>query len=167
MRIGGNVLVERKFAELHLVNELRPKECAPDGVSSSEGGGFVTTEDLKDETVERRVPTRKLRGQVLKRDSYRCAICGRRPRDHIDLELHVHHVIPWRMGGPTTESNLVTLCGSCHKGMEPDYQPVIREFADLPGRANPRDICGPESRAEIQRYREIADELFKEGTKTD
>ncbi|WP_233899431.1 HNH endonuclease [Pseudonocardia dioxanivorans] len=55
---------------------------------------------------------------VLKRDGFRCVICGRRPRGHEDIELHVHHVLPWRFFDPTAEWNLATLCGTCHKGLD-------------------------------------------------
>lgn len=155
MRVGGNMLVEKKYADHRLSDQVGPRECAPDGTISHGGGGFLVTEDLDDEAVERSAPSRKLRGRVLKRDDYRCVICGRRPRDHTDLELHVHHVIPWRMGGPTAEANLVTLCGSCHKGLDPDYEPRIRELANLPGPASPLDARSTEHHVEVRRYREI------------
>ncbi|MEV0055013.1 HNH endonuclease signature motif containing protein [Saccharopolyspora shandongensis] len=158
MRIGGNMLVEKEFADLRLPHEVGPKECAPDGSIVDGGGGFVVTEELDNDAAMRRAPTRKLRGQVLKRDDYRCVICGRRARDHVDLELHVHHVIPWRMGGPTTETNLVTLCGTCHKGLDPDYQPQIRELANLPGRATPLDRS--EHHAEVERYRAFVERVL-------
>ncbi|RJQ92770.1 HNH endonuclease [Amycolatopsis panacis] len=89
-------------------------------------------------------------------------MCGRRPRDHVDLELHVHHLIPWRMGGPTTETNLVTLCGTCHKGLNPDYEPRIRELANLPGPAARLGSRAAEHRAEVQRYRELTEHIFSE-----
>jgi hypothetical protein len=94
--------------------------------------------------------------RVLKRDGYRCVVCGRRPGDHVDLELHVHHVIPWRMHGPTAENNLVTLCGTCHKGLDPDFEPLLRELAQLPGRTRIHDRDGTEFRADVSRYREWA-----------
>ncbi|WP_084729777.1 hypothetical protein [Streptacidiphilus neutrinimicus] len=28
---------------------------------------------------------------VLKRDAFRCVICGRKASDHTEIELHVHH----------------------------------------------------------------------------
>jgi hypothetical protein len=28
---------------------------------------------------------------VLRRDDFRCQICGRRAADYVDIELHVHH----------------------------------------------------------------------------
>uniref|UniRef100_A0AAU2W4T2 HNH endonuclease n=1 Tax=Streptomyces sp. NBC_00008 TaxID=2903610 RepID=A0AAU2W4T2_9ACTN len=91
--------------------------------------------------------------QVLKRDSYRCVVCGRKATDHIDLEIHVHHLVPWRMHGPTAEENLVTLCGTCHKGLGPDFEPSLRELAGLPGKSEPLDMDNSEFNAEVDRYR--------------
>lgn len=59
---------------------------------------------------ERRL-TAKLRPIILKRDDYKCQVCG------IDVKegAEVHHIHALCLGGTTTEDNLVTLCGSCHK----------------------------------------------------
>ena len=37
----------------------------------------------------------------------------------MDVELYVHHVKPWGEGGLTVEENLVTLCHTCDKGLDP------------------------------------------------
>ncbi|MEV1200181.1 HNH endonuclease [Microbispora rosea] len=162
LRIGGNALIERGLAERRLASQVAPVECVQDGPWEAGGAGFVITQDLPDEAGVRYAPTRKLRTAILKRDDYRCAMCGRRPGNHVDLELAVHHLIPWRVGGPTTESNLVTLCSTCHKGMEPDYEPKLREIAGLPGRVDPIDSDGAEYREGVQRYRQIAKRVFEE-----
>ena len=57
------------------------------------------------------------------------------------------------MHGPTTENNLVTLCGTCHKGLDPDFEPLLRELAQLPGRTRIHDRDGTEFRADVSRYR--------------
>lgn len=154
LHIGGNALVERAVAEARLPSVIAPEECVHDGAVQVGGFGFVVTSRLPDSAIERRAPDRKLRMKVLKRDGYRCVVCGRRPADHVDLELHVHHLIPWRMHGPTTEENLVTLCGACHKGLDPDFEPSLRELARLPGSADILDSDGSEHRANVKRYRE-------------
>lgn len=153
LRIGGHALTEKAITELRLPSVVAPWECVHDGGVEVGGGGFITTGHLPDSAVQRRAPDRKLRMRVLKRDGYRCVVCGRRPGDYTDLELHVHHVIPWRMHGPTAEENLVTLCGACHKGLDPDYEPSLRELAGLPGRAVPLDLDGAEFEADVARYR--------------
>ncbi|MFO7943479.1 MAG: HNH endonuclease, partial [Anaerolineales bacterium] len=49
------------------------------------------------------------RRAVLRRDKYRCTVCGRRNN------LHIHHV-GLKAGTPGAENldNLTTLCGQCH-----------------------------------------------------
>lgn len=58
------------------------------------------------------------------------------------------------MHGPTAEDNLVTLYGTCHKGLDPDFEPSLRELAKLPGKAVPLDPDRSEFRADVARYRE-------------
>jgi hypothetical protein len=154
LRLGGNALVEQSVAETRLPSVIAPGECVHDGAIEAGGLGFLDTSGLPDSAIQRRAPDRKLRMEVLKRDGYRCVVCGRRPADYVDLELHVHHLIPWRMPGPTAEGNLVTLCGACHKGLEPDFEPSLRELGRLPGSAKMPDLDGAECKADVIRYRE-------------
>ncbi len=57
--------------------------------------------------------------------------------------------------GPTAEENLVTLYGTCHKGLDPDFEPSVRELARLPGSAIILDSDSSEFRADVARYREF------------
>jgi len=45
---------------------------------------------------------------ILKRDGYRCVICGRGRKDGV--ELHVDHIKPRYLGGKSTIENGQTLC---------------------------------------------------------
>jgi len=63
--------------------------------------------------------------QIVQRDLYRCRICGRRPADYVDLELHVHHIRPFARDGLTIEENLITLCHTCHAGLDPHFRPQL------------------------------------------
>lgn len=60
----------------------------------------------------RRVPP-KLRFEVLKRDGFRCLICGRTSED---TKLHVDHIKPVFRGGKNKKEYLVTLCIDCNLG---------------------------------------------------
>lgn len=51
---------------------------------------------------------------ILKRDHYRCQICGRSAFDGMSLE--VDHKIPKKHGGKDTDDNLWTLCFECNNG---------------------------------------------------
>lgn len=70
---------------------------------------------------ERSKLTSKLRYQVLKRDHYRCVICGRGAEDGV--KLHVDHIMPVARGGKTVMSNLRTLCQDCNLGKSSSYDP--------------------------------------------
>lgn len=58
--------------------------------------------------------TPKLRYSILKRDGFRCQICGRGEKDGV--KLHVDHIIPVSKGGKTVPKNLRTLCEDCNLG---------------------------------------------------
>jgi hypothetical protein len=55
-----------------------------------------------------------LRWIILKRDNYKCAICGKGAEDGAKLE--VDHIVPVAKWGRTEESNLRTLCKPCNRG---------------------------------------------------
>jgi hypothetical protein len=118
---GGYGLVERSALPGHYLEFDHPGELARD----SSGLGFVGLSGLPKSKLQH-APTKKLRMDILKRDGARCLICGRSPANHVDLELHVHHVIPWGEGGLTETANLVTLCHTCHGGLDPHNDPFVR-----------------------------------------
>jgi 5-methylcytosine-specific restriction endonuclease McrA len=54
-------------------------------------------------------PYEQLRKQVLRRDGWRCQVCGS------SQDLQVHHKQLRSQQGSDTELNLITLCASCHE----------------------------------------------------
>ena len=54
-------------------------------------------------------PYDQLRKQVLRRDGWRCQICGSRQN------LQVHHKQLRSQQGDDDDSNLITLCALCHE----------------------------------------------------
>jgi hypothetical protein len=120
---GGHALIKPPILKKHMSWELQPRRCVQEGRIR-----FTDIEELP-KTAFNRAPTPKLRMRVMKRDKYRCVLCGRRPSDHVDVELHVHHIRPFVQRGVTTAPNLVTLCHTCHKGLEPHYSWNLYEFA--------------------------------------
>ena len=113
---GGHGLVIESIARGHLAAILLPHEVAP----ASGGMGCSCVKSLP-KSVLNHAPTKKTRMAVLTRDGRQCFICGRSPANYVDIELHVHHMIPWGRGGLTEEANLVTLCNTCHDGLFPHY----------------------------------------------
>lgn len=63
---------------------------------------------------ERRLMTASMRYEVLRRDNFRCKLCGATAKDGV--KLHVDHIKPVSRGGKTEMSNLRTLCERCNLG---------------------------------------------------
>lgn len=53
----------------------------------------------------------RLRHEVLKRDGWKCQVCGG------SINLHVHHLLFRGRQGSDADSNLVTLCAECHANL--------------------------------------------------
>lgn len=71
---------------------------------------------------QRKLMTDRMRYAILKRDGFRCSICGRTQDDGV--KLHVDHIHPVSKGGKTEEYNLRTLCHTCNFGKSDQYDPV-------------------------------------------
>lgn len=63
-----------------------------------------------------RNPCVTLRYMVMKRDKFKCVLCGRTPARDPKAELVIDHIIPWSKGGETVYENLQTLCAECNGG---------------------------------------------------
>jgi hypothetical protein len=145
---GGNALVERGLAATVVPDWLAP------AVSINVGQcGFASPSNLPSGALQR-APSPKLRMSIIKRDAYKCRVCGRSPAGNSDIELHVHHVRPWAAGGVTEESNLMTLCHTCHNGLDPHYE--ISLFQLMP---KPHDSSRGSTYANrVRRYQEYVAE---------
>lgn len=63
-----------------------------------------------------RIANLRQRFRVMKRDGFKCILCGASPALNAGCELHIDHVTPWSLGGETVEENLRTLCSNCNLG---------------------------------------------------
>lgn len=61
-----------------------------------------------------------LRFAIMKRDGFRCKICGRNASKDNSVRLQVDHIVPVARWGRTIESNLQTLCDECNRGKNDD-----------------------------------------------
>ncbi len=129
MLLAGNALVERAVAEETISEFLAAHPVAQVSVF-----GFKHIECLPKDALNR-APSPSHRMRILKRDDFRCRICGRRSTDHVDVELHVHHIRPWAQGGVTEDLNLITLCHTCHKGLEPHFEWTLFDMASPGGKS--------------------------------
>ena len=85
---------------------------------------FETVGDLPDDEdidpqYERSLMTDSMRYDILKRDGFRCVLCGASAKD--GAKLHVDHIFPVSKGGKTEPDNLRTLCESCNRGKGAKY----------------------------------------------
>ena len=99
---GGNVNDSRK--EKYLFNDLVT-------IYNDWKNGNKFEETKKQ---ERKIMNDDIRYNVLKRDNYKCQICGATAKD--GAKLHVDHIIPVSKGGKTVMNNLQTLCERCNIG---------------------------------------------------
>src|SRR5205085_5802922 len=112
---GGHGVIEQTLCEQYFSEVISPKETI-----YSYAKGFLSVDGVPPQ-VFNRAPSKKLRMEVLKRDSFRCKICGRSPANYVDVELHLHHIQPWASGGITEKENLITICKTCHDGLDPHF----------------------------------------------
>jgi len=63
--------------------------------------------------------------KIMIRDDFTCKICKVK-----GIKLNVHHIIPRSIGGTEDNSNLITLCKSCHARM-PRSKDTTKEIEKL------------------------------------
>jgi hypothetical protein len=68
---------------------------------------------------QRNLMSPALRYDIMKRDGFRCVLCGARAAE--GAKLHVDHIKPIAKGGKTEASNLRTLCDRCNLGKSDKY----------------------------------------------
>ncbi|HBI34624.1 TPA: hypothetical protein DDY33_00620 [Candidatus Nomurabacteria bacterium] len=103
----------RYNAEKKLASKKIEKKCLVAGIDTSKT--HYEYDNLLFKNISIRTTTNlgnKLREEILSRDNNKCYICGN------NTDLHVHHIIPRKFGGPHIAENLVTLCAGCHRSVE-------------------------------------------------
>ena len=78
-------------------------------------------EEKNTKECQRKAMTNSMRYDVMKRDNFRCVLCGRSSAD--GAVLHVDHIVPIAKGGKSVPENLRTLCQECNSGKRDKYDP--------------------------------------------
>ncbi len=86
------------------------------GHMMEEGGKAVDKPSAEWIYQERQKLTSALRFMILKRDNFRCQICGASTNDERRVKLQVDHKVPLVKWGLTEPDNLWTLCSECNVG---------------------------------------------------
>lgn len=68
----------------------------------------------------------RLRMKLLKKYDYQCYVCEEFPGN--TQRLHMHRIIPGRLGGEYTEENVVIVCVSCHRSVEGLSRDELEEY---------------------------------------
>jgi 5-methylcytosine-specific restriction endonuclease McrA len=84
---------------------------------------------------ERAEVSDSMRYDVLKRDNFRCVICGASRDD--GARLHVDHIYPISKGGKSVPSNLRTLCERCNVGKSDKIEDI--DFQNQPNDQSPKN----------------------------
>lgn len=95
------------------------KRYTMDEIESYIRQSYAEEEEKTSKEYQRQLLTPSLRYDIMKRDGFRCVLCGRTSKDGI--ALHVDHILPVSKGGQTIPSNLRTLCDVCNLGKSDKY----------------------------------------------
>jgi predicted RNA-binding Zn-ribbon protein involved in translation (DUF1610 family) len=79
--------------------------------------------------VERGEISDSLRYDILKRDNFKCVICGASSKE--GTRLHVDHIVPIAKGGKSVPNNLRSLCERCNVGKSSKLEDDIIEETSL------------------------------------
>jgi hypothetical protein len=153
---GGHALVSKDIAIKIFPDAMKPSPCVKTGKL-----GFNDLKTLPD-TIFRKAPTPKVRMSILKRDKYRCRICGRSPSNHEDIELHVHHITPFGQRGVTHGDNLITLCHTCHKGLQPHREWSLYDLIENSNEDSLKIRKRQEYLDEVRQYQEFIQKKLDE-----
>jgi hypothetical protein len=158
LRVGGHAIVEQSLVQQLIPHVLEPVECVQGSLVELRPLDAVPKASLD------HAPSKKLRMDVIRRDGFRCRVCGRRHADEVDIVLHVHHIRPHGMGGLTEKDNLITLCHTCHMGLDPHFE--LGLYSLVPGGFQLRDFDGSNEHylEGVRRYRQIAARLVAQAS---
>jgi predicted restriction endonuclease len=75
----------------------------------------------RDKQFSKKIKARKniswrLRFEIMKRDNFKCKLCGRSPTTDPAIILHIDHILPVSKGGKNNPENLQTCCSKCNIG---------------------------------------------------
>lgn len=111
---GGGLKQDMLLVTLRSNTNNGDKNCL--NIELPDRGSGATNKKGKNSDVTPRYPGLRLRMEVLKRDRYKCRLCGRSPAEFAHLWLEIDHIKPWSCGGKTEIGNLQTLCNECNRG---------------------------------------------------
>jgi hypothetical protein len=110
------------------LNIFSPYRADNAGVQYSDNAGVEYSDNVGVQYIEPacgtspRAPGIRLRMQVMKRDNFKCVLCGSTPATSPGTVLEIDHIVPWAKGGATVLDNLQTLCSECNNGKSDAFE---------------------------------------------
>ena len=150
---GGDAIIEKTICERYYPQFTTPFEV----IQIDPYDGYISIQSAPKYVFDR-ATNPKNRMKILERDKYRCRICGRSPKDNVDIVLNIHHILPWSMGGLTIERNLITLCHTCHRGLDPHYKEELHSFNAM----TPIEFGEGDFTAKLKNYHKLVKKTLKE-----
>jgi hypothetical protein len=136
---------------------IRPeKSGARVALTTGHRGRHLARRHRHDRLYRERRPvavTKRVRYEILKRDSYTCQYCH-----STDQPLTVDHIVPLALGGGDDPSNLQAACKDCNTGKSSTHpdDPTIAA-------ADERAVVWADAMATAAYYRHIDNQLIEEG----
>ncbi len=103
-------------ASVRETNSIRPASKCGRDTARAGGSRLPKNHRMNGSLDERAKLSAGLRYLILKRDGFRCQLCGAWATESNYVRLEVDHKIPVTAWGRTEEANLWTLCVQCNKG---------------------------------------------------
>lgn len=101
------------------INEADPSQSSAATINDGSKGDCCSATTLSARSLSRqtsRTVSWRLRFLVMRRDGFKCRLCGVTPATTPGTVLVIDHVLAWRKGGETVFDNLQTLCEKCNGG---------------------------------------------------
>ena len=117
-----SVLIHKQYTSPQGRNHYHDQQLYPQTMIENSLQKNQLARKVQDEKQrERALMTDSLRYEILRRDGFKCSLCGATAAD--GTKLHVDHIKPISKGGKTERSNLRTLCERCNLGKGAKYDP--------------------------------------------
>lgn len=120
-RADPSVVINIKQTLAHARDIIAAQTAAPQPATSQPAYATKQSPAVAKPTVEwmateRAKLTSSLRFLIMRRDSFRCRLCGKSASSDNGVRLEVDHIKPVSSWGTTAEENLWTLCRECNHG---------------------------------------------------
>jgi len=92
------------------------KNAVEEFVKYKNNGTLKIKDSKKIRKSKRKTISASVRYKIMKRDNFKCVLCGDSPAINNSTTLEIDHITPLSKGGTNSDENLRTLCKRCNIG---------------------------------------------------